>query len=475
MYNNNRILIIDDDPGIRETYRSILLPAPRKDVMAKGAALFGDDDIKTISVPAYKLILAGRGEDGVNKATEAAKEGEPFAVAFVDMQMPGINGAETAKRLWVNDPEIRIIIVTAYSEYSPEDIIRTCGRSDIFYLRKPFNPEEIRQFARVLTNEWNIEYERKTLSEQLKTANLKLEEINLELQDRVNKQAAMIVQSEKMASVGILAAGVAHEINNPIAYINGNLSTIQKYCRRITKLHDHYERMETMIIEDNLDGANATLNIIRDFKNEKKIDFILGDINDLADESLDGTERVKNIVRDLQTFSRADQGEFKPVDINETINVTLNILANKLKYKADVKKDFEEIPEVHCFPQKISQVFMNLILNAAQAIKDKGIIKITTSYIEEGKRASDVFVEVKISDTGCGIKEKNITKLFDPFFTTKPVGEGTGLGLSIVYDIIKSHGGDIFVHSEEGKGTTFSIKIPVGAKMQKLDASVKSI
>ncbi len=464
MYNNNRILIIDDDPGIRETYRSILLPAPRKDVMAKGAALFGDDDIKTVSIPAYKLALSERGKDGVNKATEAVKCGEPFAVAFVDMQMPGINGAETAKRLWANDPEIRIIIVTAYSEYSPEDIIRTCGREDIFYLRKPFNPEEIRQFARVLTNEWNIDLERKTLSVQLKTANLELEEINLELQERVNKQAAMIVQSEKMASVGILAAGVAHEINNPIAYINGNLSTIQKYCRRITKLHNHYERMETMIIEDNLDGANDILNKIREFKNEKKIDFILGDINDLAEESLDGTERVKNIVRDLQTFSRADQGEFKPIDINETINVTLNILANKLKYKIDIKKSFEDIPEVHCFPQKISQVFMNLILNAAQAIKDKGIIKITTSYIEEGKRADDIFVEVKISDTGCGIKEKNITKLFDPFFTTKPVGEGTGLGLSIVYDIIKSHGGDIFVQSEEGKGTTFSIKIPVGAK-----------
>ena len=160
------------------------------------------------------------------------------------MKMPGIDGAETVKRIWSLDPDIKAVIVTAYSEFTPDDIVRVTGRDDIFYLRKPFNPEEIRQFALALTNQWNLEYEKRLLSHKLEKANEELQDINLNLQANVRKKTALLVQSEKMASIGILAAGIAHVINNPISFVNGNLSTLKKYSARIRGLLQKYKKME---------------------------------------------------------------------------------------------------------------------------------------------------------------------------------------------------------------------------------------
>ena len=181
---------------------------------------------------------------------------------------------------------------------------------------------------------------------------------------------------------------------------------------------------------------------------------IIEDLDDLLKESLDGADRVTKIVQDLKTFSRVDEAEYKMVNINKCIDSTINIVWNELKYKVKLKKDYGNISHTKCYPQQLNQVFMNLLINASHAIEKEGEIEI------KSREENDV-IFISISDTGCGIPEENLNRLFDPFFTTKEAGKGTGLGLSITYDIIKKHNGEIKVDSEIGRGTTFTIKLPV--------------
>ena len=467
MIENKRILIVDDDPGIRDSYEGILSPSHANKVLSKGASLFDEpvEDTGPVSQNRYDLIITCSGEEGIEAVEKSIEQKAPFAAAFIDMKMPGIDGAETTKGIWSIDPDIKIVIVTAFSEYTPDDIVRVTGRDDIFYLRKPFNPEEIRQFARALTNQWKLERERELLSGQLERANAELEDMNKNLKEKVETQTTLIVQSEKMASVGILAAGVAHEINNPISFVNTNLSTVEKYSSRIIDLLKFYEQMEHYLLEGESGKIPLLLEEIRSFKEKQDMDFILKDMVAMANESLEGIHRVQKIVDDLKTFSRIDEAELKHIDLNELIDATLNIIWNELKYKAEVIKDYGDLPEVKCFAQKISQVLMNLLMNAAQSIEKRGTINIATRYIKDGRRAGDEQVEIKISDTGGGIPKNNLRKIFDPFFTSKPVGQGTGLGLSVTYDIVNAHGGMIVAESEEGAGTTFIVTLPLEAKL----------
>ena len=195
----------------------------------------------------------------------------------------------------------------------------------------------------------------------------------------------------------------------------------------------------------------------RALRNELKVDYIVEDARDLIRESLEGTDRVTTIVRELKSFSRVDETQMQPADINECLTATLNIVWNELKYKAEVIKEYGDIPLTLCNPQQLNQVFLNLLVNAAQAIDKKGEIRIRTSQ-------ADNQILVAITDTGGGIASEDLPRIFEPFFTTKEIGKGTGLGLSISYDIIKKHGGDITVTSKPGAGTTFILKIPVVTK-----------
>ena len=487
MENNRRILIVDDDQGIRDAYRQILTPPVlADDLLSNSAVLFGENEkLKSgISQSEYELTLASRGEEGVEEVKAAMIRKEPFAVAFVDMKMPGIDGATTAKKIWELDPEIKIVIVTAFSECSPDEIVTIVGRDDLFYLNKPFNQGEIKQFTRALLEQWNLTAEREKLQFELERKNLylnelaqaleekvqeqwllknKLEKSNIDLQDltknleeKVREQTALLVQSEKMASIGLLAAGVAHEVNNPTAFVGSNLASIKRYAAKIIPLLELCRE---------LPGSDLTCNVliekIGNYIKTNNIDFIINDMAVLADESIDGIRRISNIVADLKSFSHIDKAEVSRVNLNEVMDTTISIIHNELKYKVEVVKEYEELPEVECFHRKISQVFMNLLINAAQAITEKGRIKIVSRTLKVGRRAADSRVEIEIADTGQGIPEKYLPKLFDPFFTTKPVGEGTGLGLSLVYDIIKGHGGTIKVKSEAGVGTVFTITLPV--------------
>ena len=265
---------------------------------------------------------------------------------------------------------------------------------------------------------------------------------------------AQLLQSEKMASIGQLAAGVAHEINNPIGYINSNLGTLANYVRDLLGVLSTYEELERDFAHE--PGIQARL---RHVKVKMDLDYLKQDLADLVRESQEGVAHIKQIVQDLQTFSHADDGEWRWADLHKGLESTLNIVWNELKYKAEVVKEYGELPRVHCVPSQLNQVFMNLLVNAAQAIEERGAIVIRTG------RTGDDWVWVEISDTGCGIEPEVLPSIFDPFFTTKQVGKGTGLGLALSRGIVERHGGRIEIESEAGKGTTFIIHLPVGTEL----------
>jgi signal transduction histidine kinase len=209
-----------------------------------------------------------------------------------------------------------------------------------------------------------------------------------------------------------------------------------------------------MPTEKDLNSIAGKLETIAAFEEEIDIDFIFDDFPNLVKECSEGSERIKKIVIDLKNFAHPGEDKQKLADINRNLDSTLNVVRNEIKYKASVKKDYGDLPEVLCHPQQLNQVFMNLFVNAAQAIEKDGEIKVQT-------RAANGFVEIRISDTGVGIPKENTKKIFDPFFTTKDVGKGTGLGLNVSYNIIKEHNGTIEVDSTVGQGTIFTVRIPV--------------
>ncbi len=272
-----------------------------------------------------------------------------------------------------------------------------------------------------------------------------LEEAYSELQQTQSR----ILQQEKMASIGQLAAGVAHEINNPMGFISSNLSSLGKYMDKISTFN------AALLEAVQSSGDSDTLAELNELRKKLKIDFILGDISALLAQSHDGAERVRRIVQDLKSFSHVDESKCKPFSVNECLTSTLNIARNEIKYVAEVEQDYDpDLPPLYCYPQQLNQVFMNILVNAAHSMEEHGIIKIKTL-----READDIIV--RISDNGKGIAPENLTRIFEPFFTTKEVGKGTGLGLSISYDIVKKHDGDISVESEVGIGTTFVIRLPL--------------
>ncbi|MDO8812589.1 MAG: ATP-binding protein [Gallionella sp.] len=259
-----------------------------------------------------------------------------------------------------------------------------------------------------------------------------------------------LLQSEKMASIGQLAAGVAHEINNPIGYVNSNLGSLGQYVEKLIGVMEACERAESSPYVPSL------LEEIRSLKQETDWGYLKQDVRDLLRESAEGIVRVKQIVQDLKDFSHVDQAEWLFVDLHKGIDSTLNIVRSEIKYNAEVVKEYGIIPPVECMASQLNQVFMNMLINASHAIGEGSYGKIT---IRSGTKNDMAWVE--FSDTGKGIAPENMKRIFDPFFTTKPVGKGTGLGLSLSFGIIEKHRGHIEVESEAGKGATFRVWLPV--------------
>lgn len=265
---------------------------------------------------------------------------------------------------------------------------------------------------------------------------------------------SQLLQSEKMASIGQLAAGVAHEINNPMGFIYSNLGTLSGYIEDLSQLLKKYETLEQSVQEGELDMASSNLDALTAEKERIDLAYLMDDIGDLITESLDGADRVRKIVLNLKEFSHVGRAEKMPSDLNAGLESTLNIVRNELKYKTTVEKELGDIPLVPCFMQEINQVFMNLLVNAGQAIADQGTIHIRTYREEE-------WICVRVTDSGKGMSPEVQKRIFEPFFTTKRVGEGTGLGLSMAYQIIvEKHGGQLLVESTEGQGTTFTVRLP---------------
>ncbi|GAB1393299.1 hypothetical protein MASR1M60_14620 [Rhodocyclaceae bacterium] len=270
-----------------------------------------------------------------------------------------------------------------------------------------------------------------------------------ELNKRLEAMQGQLLQSEKMASIGQLAAGVAHELNNPIGFVSSNLGTLESYVQDLFTILDAYAAVDTAALPPCPELVQA-----QKLKRNKDYDFLCTDLVQLLAESRDGLSRVAKIIRDLKDFSRAGEVVMQWANLHQGLESTLNVVWNELKYKCTVKKEFGELPDIWCEPSQLNQVFMNLLVNAGHAITEQGEITIRT-----GRTDKEVFVA--ISDTGSGIAPEHLNSIFDPFFTTKPVGKGTGLGLSLSYGIVQKHGGRIEVESTLGQGSTFTVWLPV--------------
>lgn len=253
--------------------------------------------------------------------------------------------------------------------------------------------------------------------------------------------SAEFVQTEKMAAIGQLAAGVAHEINNPIGYVYSNLQTLAGYLDDLRQIIEAIDQV-------------SHISELQQLKQTLDYEFLRTDVSDLLRESAEGIERVKHIITALKDFSRRDDFELQPCDLHKAIESTLSVAWNEIKYKAEVQRHFADIPDVVCHVGQINQVLMNLLVNAAQAIDNYGRIDISTGV-------EDDCVWVKIEDNGRGISAEHMPRIFEPFFTSKPVGEGTGLGLALAYNIVRKHGGEIRVESTPQEGTSFTMLLPI--------------
>ncbi|MDP2993103.1 MAG: ATP-binding protein, partial [Deltaproteobacteria bacterium] len=358
------------------------------------------------------------------------------------------------------------VMITAIDDPSIAEAALETGAYD--YIIKPFHLKRVLISVKNALHRRQLEIDnrayRERLEEMLSERTAALQKSKEEAEQalaRLKETQAQMIQSEKMASVGQLAAGVAHEINNPTAFISSNLKALSDYQSDLSGLIRRYRKLVTGL-EDVVAGGECgnplaeQVEAIRAVEAEIDIDFILDDTESLIKESREGTERIKKIVLNLKDFAHPSEDKLQSADIKECLESTLNIVWNELKYKATVTKEYGALPLVQCYPHQLNQVFMNLLVNAGQAIEKQGEIKITTT-------ADNAYVEIKISDTGSGIPKEKLSRIFDPFFTTKEAGKGTGLGLHLAYNIIKKHNGTIGVESAVGEGTTFTIRIPVDA------------
>ena len=312
-------------------------------------------------------------------------------------------------------------------------------------------PEDMKPFIDAVNKAYfDFDRDRDMIERSMEYSSQELLQANSDIREAQNQ----LIQSEKLASIGQLAAGVAHEINNPIGFISNNVEMLQRYLADYGKVLKMLEGLKKSIGQGDMEKAKSVISQMDQFEQEIDLAYVINDIDKLLQNTQRGIERVQKIVMDLRTFAREGNDVIESVKIEEIIDSILSIVHNELKYKAELKKDYGDTPLIQCRAQRLGQVFINLLINAVQAIEEKGTIEIKT-YKQDGH------VCIDIKDTGKGIESGNLRKIFDPFFTTKPVGQGTGLGLSVSYEIIKKHGGEIKVESTLGKGTRFTVILPV--------------
>jgi two-component system NtrC family sensor kinase len=298
--------------------------------------------------------------------------------------------------------------------------------------------------------EAELQSSRDELEKMLRHGSHELLQTTVALEER----QAQLLHSERMASLGQLVAGIAHEINNPLGYITSNLGALTQYLSVFTELLRLYRELAAAVGPE-LKGPSAELLArIQALQEQEELDYLLGDVNELLHDSREGAHRVADIVQSLKAFVREDSGQPELVDVNKELATTLKVVWNQLKYRTEVRCEYGQVPPILGRPAQLNQVFTHLLLNAVQAIPERGVIQVTT--LHEGNE-----VLVRISDTGHGMTQEVLSRLFTPFFTTKPPGKGAGLGLSISYGIMSRHNGRIDVKSQFGQGSTFTLHFPV--------------
>ena len=349
----------------------------------------------------------------------------------------------------------------AVKDKNYQDIsVKVRGKDELSELAEAFN-----QLVELLKDE-NIHRERvegelkelnsllevkvKQRTSLLNQKNFQLEEANKDLKEA----QVQLLQAEKMASVGQLAAGVAHEINNPIGFVNSNMHTLSEYVATYQMI---FQQLNDVLLKDTDAHQDEAIKQLRNIIQQQDMEFINSDISELITDSKDGLIRVAEIVKGLKLFSRVDSDEMQSYNLNDCVRTTLAMVNNQLKYICSVETHLGSIPHVMMNMGKISQVVTNLLINAGQAIESTGVqgtITITT-------RELDGYIELSVQDTGCGIESSHLDKLFNPFFTTKPEGQGTGLGLSISFGIAQEHGGTLHASSKDGEGSCFTLCLPI--------------
>lgn len=383
---------------------------------------------------------------------------EKFDVAVVDLCLPGLCVADLVR--WCREAEIEPpeMILAPNDEQTngkPRDVTRCLRISGVV---DTATEDALRACSTAKSHrerDWQtrmakLEREAEERTKSLEAARTQAEKNYHDLQTAQSQ----LLQSEKLASIGQLAAGVAHEINNPIGFIYSNMNTLCDYVADMKEFAERSAQAHQALLAGETDKATELVQELDKWSAEMELEYMFEDVQSLVSETIDGAERVKKIVIDLRTFSRAEENEKTTSDLNKGLESTMNLCWNELKYHCEVVKELGDIPDLVCYPMKLNQVFMNLLVNAAHAVEGKGTVTVRTWHADD-----NIFVQV--SDTGCGIPKESLDKIFEPFFTTKPVGKGTGLGLSIAASIIAEHNGEISIDTEVGKGTTFTVRLPM--------------
>ncbi len=408
----------------------------RKKVLVADDSVFNRERLTALLEDHYDVSVVNDGQSCLE-----ALAASTYDILLLDIKMPAVGGIEVLAHLVDHETHNLPVIVVSESK-NIDDICNAFELGAVDYIYSQFTQDEllVRIETQLALAQHSLNMER-----QLQLATDSLEEKNEQL-DEANH---LLLQSEKLASLGLLAAGVAHEINNPVGYVSSNLDSLKEYITDLLKLLDAYGTLESKL------GENDLLKPIRQLKHELDIEYLLDDLQQLISESITGVSTIKTIVADLKAFSRKDEKQKETVDIHQCIESALNIARNELKYHVAVEKDYSTLPLVHCNPNQLSQVFLNLLVNSAQAITDKGHIFIQT------KMAGQDSIELRIRDNGCGIEAANLETIFKPFYTTKTEDKGTGLGLALSQQIIQEHGGNISVKSVVNQGTEFIISLPL--------------
>jgi signal transduction histidine kinase len=399
------------------------------------------DHRKLLSLMLRHSYSVQTADSGAQALLAASRAPAPDLI-LLDMMMPDMSGLEVLRQLREsnNTKNIPVIFVTGMPDEEREQKGLQLGAAD--YIHKPIN-------STLLLTRIGAQLDAKADRESLRKSNEQLTHKVDESTIALERTQLQLMQAEKMVAMGQLAAGVAHEINNPISFVGSNLGSLENYIKDILTIISASEEAEATLAD------KSAFSHVRQLKLAMDYDFMKQDIGNLLVESKDGVARVRKLVRELKDFSRVSDTEWQWADIHQGLDSTLTIIWNELKYHCTLVKQYGTLPKVRCLPSQINQVFMNLLMNAGHAIEGKGSITITTESIGSNE------VRVSISDTGSGMPEEVKAHIFEPFFTTKPAGKGTGLGLSLSWGIIERHHGKIEVTSQPGRGTTFVITLPI--------------